>query len=476
MQESKPVRSLSLKEKALKLNLDTSIYGSFAEIGAGQEIASNFFKAGAASGTVAKTMSAYDMAFSDAIYGKSPRYVSRERLMTMLEHEYKLLVERLHSRITDTCFFVIADTVETLNYRRTNQGHGWMGLRFQLSPDSEPNEIILHMVLKDDDAVWQQQAVGILGVNLVYGAYFAKDEDEFLEILMEDLSPRRIEIDMLSFTGPALQKYDNRLLSLKLVRQGMTPVAMFGPDGQNVQASELLYKKNILAMRGRFRPVTHLNLEMLDKGTQEFIDEEDVDDQNIVTLWELTLHNLQAEGKIDERDFLDRVDILASLGQTVIISQYQEYYKLVKYLIQFSKGEKIGLVLGIKNLEMIFDEQYYQDLNGGILEAFGMLFGTNVKLFAYPALDANGKIYSGGQFRLPGELYSLFRYLYDNDKIEDILDIRKDLMHISSDHVLNMIRLGEAGWEQMVPPEVEVAVKEHGLFGYQPAQVNSSFN
>ena len=465
-------RPLTTKEKALQLNLDDKIYGSFAEIGAGQEIAAQFFKAGGASGTVAKTMSAYDMAFSDAIYGKTKRYVSRGRLMTMIEKEYELLPERLPQRREDTRFFAIADTVETLNFKRTNQGHGWIGVKYQSKPNTPPNQCILHVILKDDSAVDQQHAMGILGVNLLWACFFATSSDHFLDVLMEDLTNRRVEIDMCSLDGPDHSHIDNRLLSLMLVKKGMSYAAMFGPNGKNIQPSEILYKKNILMLRGRFRPVTHVNMDMLASGKAQFMQEDDVDPANIVTLWELTLSNLTSEGGIDDQDFLDRVDILGSLGQYVMVSNYHEYYKLVSYLNQFTRNRKIGIILGIKNLENIFEERHYTDLNGGILEAFGVLFGSNIKMYVYPARELQSdSLYTCANFQLPKELFSLFLYLFDNNKLEDIRGIDEDVLHITSDKVLQFIREGKDMWEGMVPDEVAKAIISQGLFGYKGKRV-----
>lgn len=461
---------LTTKEKALAINLNPDIYGSFAEIGAGQEIAAHFFRAGGASGTIAKTMSAYDMSFSDAIYGKTSRYVSRERLMTMLHKEYVLLRARLPERTTTTRFFAMADTIETLNFTRSNRGQGWIGVRYQLEPEKEPNDCIMHINLNDSETEWQQEAVGILGVNVLYACFFAKDSDHFLDILLEQISSRRIEVDMLSFTGPDFESFDNRLLSLKLVKKGMSQVAMFGPDGKNVQPSEILYKKHILMMRGRFRPVTHVNLDMLASGKSQFIQDEEVDAQNVKVIWELTLHNLRADGKIDEQDFLDRVDILCSLGQTVMISNYQEYYKLVSYLSHFVRNKKIGILLGIINLQAIFDEQYYQDMRGGILEAFGILFGANIKIYVYPALhpqNPEGELYTCAKFQLQPDLFSLFQYLKESGKIEDIIGVDRDILAITSDKVISMIKSQLSGWEEMVPEEVGRAIKKNRLFGYK---------
>ncbi len=462
------LRELTTKEKALKVNLDQKFYGSFAEIGAGQEVADHFFKAGGASGTIAKTMSAYDMQFSDAIYGKTSRYVSRDRLMTMLQHEYSLLHERLEFRKSETCFFALGNTVEALNFKKTNQGHGWIGLRFQLEPDAEPNDAIIHVVMKDLEAIWQQEAVGIMGVNLIFACFYCyHDIDLFLNTLMQGLSSDRIQVDMARLEGPDFAWVDNRLLSLNLVKKGMTEAAMFGPDGKVVHASEVLYKKNILVLRGRFRPLTHVNLDMRKSGHSAFVNEPDVDPDHTIMLSELTLRALTADGKIDPQDYLDRVDILNSLGHWVLVSNYTEYYRLVSYLLPFTRGKKIGIVLGVYNMELIFDESYYQDLRGGILEAFGILFGSNIKLYVYPARKNYTEIlYTCKNFQLSLDMQHLFHYLHSSDKIEDIKGVDPNLLHITSDEALAMIKSGKSGWEAMVPVEVENAVKSRGLFGF----------
>ena len=463
------LRKLSTQEKALRINLSRAIYGSFAEIGAGQEVAANFFKVGGASGTVAKTMSAYDMKFSDAIYGYCERYVCEDRLLRMLDHEYVLLPERLPHRIAGTRFFAFADTVEVLNFERTNQGHGWIGLRFQLRPESEPNECIFHVKMHDNDPLQQQFSLGIVGVNMLYSCMFVKDPEEILMSLMDGLTSRRIEIDMFRLSGPDFKHVDNRLMALKLVKNGLTKAAMFGPDGNVMQPSDELYKKNVLVLRGRFRPVTHVNADMLLTSRRHFRREPDVDRSKLVVLTELTLNDLSPDGKIDEKDFLYRADIICSLGQSVLISNYFEYYKLVDYLSKITKGKKIGIIMGIYALQKVFDEKTYENLRGGIMECFASLFGSNVKLYIYPAWKKDSKeIFSLKDFEteLPENLKSLFRYLLENNKLEDINDANINNLHIISDNVLAMIRKGEAGWEKFVPHKVEEAIKEYGLFDY----------
>jgi hypothetical protein len=466
-------KEIGTKQKALAINLDPTIYGSFAEIGAGQDVAANFFKAGASSGTIAKTMSAYDMIFSDAIYGaqKGKRYVTESRLISMLDREYGLLIERLaEQRGNTTTFFAFSDTVSALNYHKTNNGHGWMGVRFQLEPNGQFNDVVLHFKLLDNDNNLQQQAVGILGVNLIYACfYYHTIPPVFLLSLMDDLSTDRIQIDMIRFEGPNFVKVDNRLMSLHLVKYGFSNAAVFGPDGKNLQPSEVLYKKHCVVIRGRFRPIINVHLDMLNTGVKQFMQEGDVDKNNIVVITELTLQalkerNADPTADIDEKDFLDRVDILCSLGQTVLISNFHEYYKLVAYLSKITKL-KMGVVVGYPNLEYIFAEEHYQDLEGGILESFATLFSRKVKLFIYPTFR-NGIIWNCLRFSPPSHLVDLYRYLIATNKIEDIRHYNENNLHVETDKVLSMIKQGESGWEEYVPAEVATMIKDRCLFGY----------
>lgn len=466
-------KDLGTKQKALAINLDPKIYGSFAEIGAGQDVAANFFKAGGSSGTIAKTMSAYDMTFSDAIYGvqQVKRYVSEARLISMLEHEYGLLIERLAEQRGDTTtFFAFSDTMSALNFHKTNEGHGWMGVRFQLEPNGAYNDVILHVKLLDNDNNLQQQAVGILGVNLMYACfYYHEVPPVFLLSLIDDLSRDRIQIDMIRFEGPNFTNVDNRLMSLLLVKYGFSDAAVFGPDGKNQQPSEVLYKKHIVVVRGRFRPVINVHMDMLHTGVKQFLQEPDVDHSQVVVITELTLQalkerNADDSSDIDEKDFLDRVDILCSLGQTVLISNFHEYYKLVAYLSKITKL-KMGVVLGYPNLEYIFSEEHYKELPGGILESFATLFSRKVKLFIYPTLR-DGMIMNCLRFYPPPHLIDLYRYLIANNKIEDIRNYNESNLNVQTDNVLELIKSGAEGWEELVPSEVAVVIKERCLFGY----------
>jgi hypothetical protein len=462
-------KNIGTKQKALRINLEGPIYGSFAEIGAGQDVAANFFKAGGASGTIAKTISAYDMAFSDAIYGEeeSGRYVCEPRLLKMLTREYKLLQIRLTEQAAGKTFFSFADTVAALNYQKTNEAHGWLGLRFQLKPNSAPNDLIIHVRMKDTDNVLQQQALGVIGVNMIYACYYYNHSPETMLLsLMDDLATDRIEIDTIRFDGPDFQTVDNRLMSLYLVKHGFTNAALFGPDGKVMQPAEAFYKKHIVAVRGRFRPLTTANLDMINKGKKQFENEPDVDDDTLVSLSELTLRNLSDGGEaIDEKDFLDRVDILCSLGQTVMISNFHEYYRLVAYLAKFTK-KRMALIMGLPNMDYIFDEKHYKNLTGGILEAFATLFGPEIKLYIYPTVDDKGRVNNISDFKTSPHLSHLYQYLLSADKIADVKEFDKNLLSIYNDNVLKMIQSGEKGWEEMVPPLVGKLIKQNNLFGY----------
>ena len=463
---------LSSKQKALRINLNRDIYGTFAEIGAGQEVVRHFFQAGGASGTIAKAMSAYDKDFSDAIYGKEAkgRYVCRPRLVRMLQHEYSLMEERLSRQDHPTkCFFAYANTIATINFQKTIQGHGWMGVKFQTAPDRAPSTVVIHVRFHENEAVLQQLTSGILGVNLLYGCFYFYDKPrELLLSLYDNLQRDQIEIDMVEMDGPDFEHVDNRLMSLQLVKNGMTDAVIFSPDGRNLQAADVLYKKNILAIRGSFRPVTKVNIDMIMKGFQMFEAEEKVDSERVQVLFEITLSNLKAEGDIDEQDFLDRADILCSLGQTVLISNYMKYYKLVEYFSRYTK-KRMGIIMGTNNLLDVFNEKYYRDLNGGVLEAFGILFSRDLKIYLYPWHDQKtDALLTTENTPIHPRLKPLFDYLLFNKRMVDIEDYNEEILDIYSREVLRMIRCGESGWEDMVPTYVDTIIKENKLFGYKP--------
>jgi hypothetical protein len=463
-------QNIGTQQKALEINLNPRKYGTFAEIGAGQEVVRWFFQVGAAAGTIAKSMSAYDMTVSDAIYGPSPRYVSRQRLQTMLDYEYDLLAQRLaDKRGAETDFFVFADTVAARNYKGTNESHGWMGVKFQTHPRSEPNQIVIHVRMLDKDNASQQAALGIVGVNLVHGAFYHYEvPDLLMESLLDNLTTDRIEIDMIKFSGAEFQGIDHRLMSLKLVQLGLSNAAMFSADGEVLQPSEVLYKKPILVERGSFRPVTYVNLDMLEASREQFINQPALEGEStVVTLMEITMRNLMASGEIDYADFLARADVLAATGATVLISDYFEYYRLAAYLARYT-AKPIGMAMGIPSLRDLFDEHYYDHLDGGILESFGRLFKNDLKLFVYPLKDqATGQLVTVQKLRVAPHLQSLYEHLVANGYIESIDYYDKNYLPIFSRDVLVKIREGDRTWETMVPPEVSAIIKERRYFGYQ---------
>lgn len=466
-------RRLTTEEKALKINLTENIYGSFAEIGAGQEVAANFFKAGGSSGTIAYTHSAYDMKVSDVMYGECQRYVSEQRLHVMLDKEYADLVETLPERADDTKFFAFSNTVEQLNYHKTNQGQGWVGIRFQLKPNSKPNDIILHVKMHDNSHQRQQEALGILGVNLIHACFFHNDDlNYFLDALTHRLPRDRMEVDMLRVTGPDFEKVDNRIIALNLVKRGMTDATMFNPDGDVIQPSESLYKKNVLMMRGRFSPVTKIHLDMFENGKNQYIQEAGVEKENMVAVFELTLKDLTSDGQISDKDFVARADLLCRLGHTVMISNYMRYYKMIEYISSFTRQKKIGVILGIYNLHNIFEADYYNNLSGGILEAFGKGFAQNVKLFVFPALKKDQKtLWKFDDFKVDDKLNGLLDYLKTNDKIVGITKFDSECLDVHSDHVMEWIKLGNNEWENHVPDVVKSTIKEKNLFGCKAMEV-----
>ena len=460
----------SLKTKALRINLNENIYGTFAEIGAGQETSRHFFRAGGASGTIAKAMSAYDKAFSDAIYGaeEDGRYVTEARVHKMLEHEIDLIEKRL-SRVDhpNKMFFSFANTVTTIDFAKQFKGHGWIGIKYQIEPNQEYNEIVLHLRFKETDARLQQETLGVIGTNLIYGAFYKYNEPKkLLKYLYDHLDKDQLEIDTVNFSGPLFKNVDNRLMSLQLVKNGMTDAVMFGPDGKNVLPARVLYKKNILAFRGSFRPVTKVNMDMYQNAYKMFIQEKKVDKDKTEVVFEITLSNLRAEGEIDEQDFIDRADLLCSLGQSVMISNFQEYYKVVEYFSNYSKA-RMGLAMGANNLIDIFDEKYYRHLSGGILEAFGKLFFKDLKVYLYPMLDVEtGELINSENLKVYPRMKELYKFFKYNGKVVDIVDFDTSCLTIFSREILDKIANGESGWEEMLPVGISDLIKDYRLFGY----------
>lgn len=463
---------LDTNRKALFINLEESLYGSFAEIGGGQEVARYFFQSGGASGTIAKTISAYDMDFSDKLYGKSKsgRYVCESRLKQMLDKEYNDLLAVLGSkRGTITRFFSFANTVATLNYNKDNEAHGWIGVRFQLKPEEEPNDVVMHVSLLENDSLLQQKTLGILGVNLIYACFYNYQyPNSFLKSLMEGLSNDRIEIDMIRMNGPGLDYVDNRLLAVQLVKNKMTNVIMFDRYGSVNQPTDLLYKKNIMVLRGSFRPITYVGFDMLKAGFSLFKKDVGFDNKkkDTLVLCEMTLNNLMEKGNFDERDFLDRVDILCGMGQNVMVSNFREFYKLSEWFGRF-KLKNIRMVIGALTFKNVINKKYYTDLKGGILEAFGKLFSNNLKIYIYPGKEREDEdVLTLENIPVDDDIELLYKYLVDNNVILDIKDYKEEVLPYFSHIALRKIKDNDDTWEDMVPKYVSAFIKSKQLFGY----------
>ena len=459
----------TIKQKALRINLNENIYGTFAEIGAGQETVRQFFRVGGASGTIAKAISAYDKSFSDDIYGieDDQRYVTQNRLRKMLKYETSLIEKRIKRKNQpNKMFFCYANTVATVDFAKKYNGHGWVGIQFQIDPKQKYNEIILHVRFKENTASKQQETLGVLGTNLIYSAFYHfNTPKKIIKYLYDHLNSDQIEIDTVNLSGPIFKDVDNRILSLELVKNGMTDAVLFGPDGNNLLPAAALYKKNILALRGRFRPVTKVNEEMYLNSLEMFLNERHVDKKDTVVIFEITMVDLTTDGEIDEKDFMDRAKLLGSLGETVLITNFKEYYKLVEYFSLFTK-KKIGLTMGVNNLVRIFDPKYYTHLSGGILEAFGKLFFKNMRIYLYPELNDKEEIVNSDNLKVHPRMKELYKFLKFNGKVVDLDKYNLNSLKIYSHEVLLKIKENSKGWESLLPKAVASKIKKFKFFGY----------
>jgi hypothetical protein len=468
-------KKFTTKQKALKINLNENIYGTFSEIGAGQETVRYFFQAGAASKTIAKAMSAYDKIFSDTIYGveEDGRYVTEKRLRKMLRHETNLLEERLvRFDPPRRLFFSYANTVTTIDFAKKFKGHGWIGVRFQTNPTEDYNEIVLHVKFNQNEAKLQQETLGMMGVNLIYGAYYLFDNPkELILSLYDNLDMDKIEIDMIHFSGPQFSQIDNRLMSLYLLKYNITDAVMFDPDGNSLLPAQELFKKNILLMRGSFRPVTKVNMDLFEKSKALFFKEPDVTPENTKVIFEITLQNLRSlneksDEDVDDQDFLNRAELLCSLGHNVMITDFKEYYKLIDF-ISVQSSAKIGLAMGTYNLMMIFDEQYYGAIPGGFLEAIGRLMNRDTKFYLYPLKNhETGDIITVQNVNIPEKYRFLFEYFKSQGRFVEITQYDVAIMDILTRNVYKMIQNGEKGWEPMLPERVAQIIKTKKLFGF----------
>jgi len=443
-------------DKAQELNLDQGIYGTFAEIGAGQETANWFFRASGSAGMVAKSISAYDMTMSDAIYGKSARYVSRQRLRQMLDHEYGILIERLGAqRGGSTTFFAFCNTVRARGYLDTGECHGWLGLRFQLKPGDPPSDIYAHVRLLDATNAEQAEALGIAGVNLIHAAFRHRGHlGAFVASLVENLRPYRVEVDMLKFHGHGYGFFDNRLCSLALVEAGLTEAAMFLPDGEVVQAAEALYKRPILLLRGSFDPVTRLHLQMMAEARGVFTTSlEPGEEPRTIELCEMTMANLLRGSAVDHVDFIDRCDALQALGKTVLVSRHAEFHRIAAYVSR-STERPIGIVLSIGLLNELFKAKWSENLAGGLLESFGRLFKNQVTLYVYPWRNRKtGELVDAKSFVPPEDSRSLYKYFLETGRVRAVPVGDESLLQFTGRDIQGMISAGGEEWKKYVPSE-----------------------
>ena len=461
---------IKTEQKALDINLNDPIYGTFAEIGAGQEVARNFFQAGAAAGTIAKTMSAYDKTYSDAIYGLEPsgRYVSESRLYKMLDHEWHLMEERLKESRPDATFFVFADTVQAINYTRTIKGNGWMGLRFRLVPDGPVNDMVLHVKMLDTNNRLQQEAIGILGVNMIYASFYYNDNPEKMVMSLVDNIKDRVSIDLLRINGQSFNYFDNRLVSLYLVKHKLTSVAMFDINSRSIHASEFLYRESLMVIRGNFRPPTIVTQDVIECSFNQFKDETTLSDDKLNLMMEMTMDYLKGNGEdIDEKDFLERADMITALGHKVLLSDCANHEMLINYLSDY-KISNLGLVIGVRELQSIITDKYAQNQDGRLLVAFGELFSQNIRIYVYPAQTAEtNEIITAENMTVPDGIKFLYQYLLDSRQVVAVKKFNSDILHIYPTDVLIDIQENNAGWEQKVPESLVKLIKERQLFGYQ---------
>ncbi len=460
-------KTIKTEQKALEINLDDTKYGTLVEIGAGQEVARQFFSAGAAAGTVAKTMSAYDMKISDMIYGKAGGYVSRERLEQMLNREFRLLHERLtETRPSNTQFFSYAATVTAKSFKQKNECHGWIGVQAQLYPGAPASEIILHARMLDQDNQTQSEALGILGVNLLYGLFNYKDNPKWIiDSLLDNLGRQRIEIDMINFSGPYFTDTDNRLMNLHLVRSWSCRAVMFDASGVSIPPASALRKKDVLVMRGSFKPPTKVHLDMNESAVKEFKKSGNLSGRGILNVAEITMSELTNDEEQDDASFLARVDLLAKLGFHVLLSDYVRFFSLRAWLRNYTNS-RIGIILSVHDFDQLFNEDYYDGLEGGVLSAMGQLFCDDTNVYVYP-IKINDDIVSLDNVEVTPNLIYLLEHLKANKKLLAIEDYNVDNLHILSRELIKKIPKGRGEWEQCLPEEIAKEIIEKNLFGYK---------
>jgi hypothetical protein len=377
-------------QKALSLNLDASAFGTFAEIGAGQEVARWFLRVGGASGTVAKTISAYDKEVSDDLYGSGTRYVSQSRLLAMLDKEWALLLSQLDaSRGATTRFFSFVDTVSARNFAGTNECHGWLGVRFQLHPRGEPSDVVLHVNLQDQSNLQQQQAIGVLGVNLIYAVFHHLGAtEEFLKSVAEDLPLSRIEIDCVELSGPAFQSWDRAILHASLITLGLAEAIVFPADGNILPPNEVLYKKAVVLAPGAFDIVERFHRELIQTTMAQISQEEIEQSKGALGLFCLSAEgNPMSPSTLSASEIIEHVVPLQKLGNGVLVFRERELYKMCAFVNRFTKA-RIHFAVGLSIVVWALQDRY-TDLGGSLLEGLARLFRENVRLGVFPIPQEN---------------------------------------------------------------------------------------
>ena len=451
-------------DKALELNLDPRVYGTLAEIGAGQETANWFFRVSGTAGLVAKTISAYDMTMSDALYGPTGRYVSAGRLAAMLEHEYAILLERLGpKRGDDTTFFSFCNTVRARGYMDSGECHGWLGIRYQINPGDPPSDITLHVRLLDAGTIDQMEALGVIGLNLIHSTFRHRgDLRIFVESLLDNLTSGRVEVDLLKFSGHGYDSFDNRLCALQLVQSGLTDATIFLPSGEVVQPAEALHHRPVLLLRGSFDPVLNLHLDMLEQAWAEFSQSLSSEDRGReIELCEISMHNLLRGHGIDPVDFIDRADALQSLGKTVLLSNRSEFHRIAAFLNRCT-DKPVGIVLSIGLLNELFKAKWSENLAGGLLESFGRLFKEGVSLLVYPWKNRRtGELVTAQTFQAPKDCEHLYQHFYNNQRIRGVASGVSPLLAYTGRDVCRMILAGDSHWRDIVPKEAWSMAERH---------------
>ena len=451
-------------DKALELNLAPQIYGTFAEIGAGQETANWFFRVSGTAGLVAKTISAYDMTMSDALYGRAERYVSAARLHAMLDHEYDILLERLGpKRAADTTFFSFCNTVRARGYQDSGECHGWLGVRFQKNPGDPPSDVILHVRLLDSRTIDQMEALGVIGVNLIHSVFHHRETlRTFVDSLVDNIERGRVEVDLLKFSGHGYDHFDNRLCALHLVESGLTEATMFLPDGEVVQPAETLYRHPVLLLRGSFDPVTNLHLAMLEQAQATFRGMLSDDERaGVVELCEISMHNLLRGPGIDPDDFIDRADALQALGKTVLVSSCAEFHRMAAFLNRCTR-KPVGIILSIGLLNELFKAKWSENLAGGLLESFGRLFKEGVTLLVYPWKNRRtGELVTADNFLAPENCRHLYQHFAENGRIRGLACGDESLLAHTGRDVCRMILQDDEHWRSLVPASAWAMAERH---------------